>query len=80
MGMYTELNFNFELKSSTPQKVINTIKYMLDNNLREEFNPPPPPPEHELFNHFRWLSLMNCSSSYFETPIKSELKKLENNN
>lgn len=53
MGMYVELIFNAELKKDTPDEVIDTLKYMIDN----DYDAPAPEPissgkiEGRLFEH-----------------------------
>ena len=70
MGMYTEIHFNSELKSDTPEDVINILKYMV-GDLDDE---PESKPDHELFDDTRWGFMLQCDSYYFDADTHSTIR------
>lgn len=70
MGMYTELVCAFELKKDTPEKVIETLKYMLDYS-DEDIKTP----DHELFKTHRWEFMLRSDSYYFTGTTDSSMRK-----
>lgn len=62
MGMYTELNIGVNLVSSTPDYVIDIIKYML--NPESEYDEIKLP-DHPLFKTARWRYMLLSDSYYF---------------
>jgi hypothetical protein len=68
MGMYTELHYNVELRKAVPAKVIEVLKYMLDND-----EPCEGKPNHPLFVTDRWPVMLRMSSAYFPARTHSEL-------
>ena len=70
MGMYTEIHFNSELKSDTPEDVINILKYMV-GDLENE---PESKQDHELFGDTRWKFMLRCDSYYFDADTHSTLR------
>ena|SRR5271157_1062444 len=58
MGMYTELIFGASLKSDIPEDIIKTIKYYLDDDLKEK-------PENLSFKTTSGRNPLNGSSYYF---------------
>lgn len=76
MGMYTALFFDAELKQSTPDSVIQTLQYMLeDNNLKTSGRYPQPIhiPDHPLFIDTCWKYMLNSGSAYFPFKVSSKL-------
>lgn len=76
MGMYTELIFGAGLKSDTPEKVINILKYMV-RDLEEK----PELFDHEFFQCDRWEYLFTMTSYYFgahRPPSKIEFDDISN--
>ena len=66
MGMYTEICTRIELnKKTTPQAVIDILKYMLGET--EEC---PNLPEHPLFKTGKWDFMLRCSS-YYHVPFST---------
>jgi len=55
MGMYTELFLQVKLKKTTPPEIIQTLRYMIG----EDVDRPPAPFEAE-----RWDYMLQCSSFY----------------
>lgn len=70
MGMYTELDFNSELRKDTPEQVIDTLKYMV-GDVEEK---PKYLPDHELFSKKRWEYMLRMDSYYFDADTKSTLR------
>ena len=69
MGMYTELDFNSELKKDVPEEVLNVLRVMLgelDLNI--------PLPTHPLFLCSRWTFMLTCNSYYFDSNTSSTLR------
>lgn len=65
MGMYTEICLNVKLSRSTPQQVIDVLRYMTDDDMAE-----PALPDHEFFKAGRWAMTLRGSSYYF-VPFSS---------
>lgn len=70
MGMYTELHFNSELEDGIPEKVVETLKYMIGET--EEL--PQSLPVCELFKTERWKIMLNCDSYFFDADTHSTLR------
>jgi hypothetical protein len=70
MGMYTELVFGGELKSDTPENVINILKYLIDDETIETFKLP----DHPFFECDRWTHIAISSSYYFGGQCLSGIK------
>lgn len=70
MGMYTELHFNSELKRDTPEWVINTLEYMVDN--KDAI--PPSTDKHPLFSTTRWRHMLCSNSYYFDADTISTIR------
>lgn len=71
MGMYTEFHFNVELKTDTPQSVLDILKFMLDPKAESA---QPPVPEHPFFDSERWRWLFVMDSYYFAADTHSTLR------
>lgn len=67
MGMYTELNIGVALKSDTSKKIINAIKYLL-NETDEE-----PQINNKFFDCPRCRMVLTCDSHYFDGITDSKL-------
>lgn len=70
MGMYTELHYNARLRQDTPEKVLQTLRHMLD----DDAPPPDPLPYHPLFATRRWEWMLRCDSYYFAAQTASTLR------
>ena len=70
MGMYTELVLGVDLRSDTPNEVVDTLTYMLAID-QEDLTPIIP--DHELFQTDRWEVMLRCGSSYFDGGTHSEM-------
>jgi len=71
MGMYTELNYNTELKQSTPTDVIVLLEYMVGE--RDNFIGLLP--DNPLFEDTgRWPFMLRCDSYYFDADTHSTLR------
>lgn len=64
--MYTEIATDFNLKTDTPQLVIDILSYL--TNLKDQSTELP---EHALFQTTRWRSLFMGGSAYFDTNYAS---------
>lgn len=69
MGMYTEFDFNSDLKSDTPEEVINILKWMVTRDDNE-----PPTPDHPFFQCDRWQCLFTMDSFYFDANTKASFE------
>ena len=69
MGMYTELMLGVELKTETPEIVINILKGMSgkDEDIIEEMVKNNILPTHTLFKTARWTWMLRSDSYYFDT-------------
>lgn len=56
MGMYTELFLQLKLKDDLPTEIVQTLRYMLDNDCGAPKEPP--------FDASRWNWMLRCSSHY----------------
>lgn len=63
MGMYTEFVFGCELSKSTPENVIDILRY-----LKGDIEETPKLPSHEFFSCSRWKAIGRCTSAYFGSP------------
>jgi len=72
MGMYTELNFNSELKKDTPENIITILKCMIDGSFYEDELP-----DHNFFKTNRWDWMLQSDSYYFDAKTESKLVKEE---
>jgi hypothetical protein len=70
MGMYTELVCAFELKEETPDKIIDIINFMCD----DDYGLYTDLPEHELFETTRWKFMLRSDSYYFEGSTNSTIE------
>lgn len=69
MGMYTELNIGVNLRSDTPENVIDILKYMLGDIDKVET------PDHPLFSTKRWNFMLVSGSYYFDGHTDSSMEK-----
>jgi len=67
--MYTELHFNAELKQDVPKEVIKILQYMIGDIIT-----PVERPQHELFQTYRWDSMLVSDSYYFDADTHSTLR------
>ena len=63
MGMYTELVLGVNLRSDTPNEVIDILTYMTESG-RGHLEPMIP--HHDLFKTDRWRFMLLCGSYYFD--------------
>ena len=70
MGMYTELNFNSELKENTPQDIIDILKYMVGDLAQQ----PIVNDTVGLFDDTRWAVMLQTDSYYFDADTHSTLR------
>ncbi len=75
MGMYTALHFNSALRNDAPKEVIEVLKYMMRDIIRQ----PDELPKHPLFDTERWRMLFTCDSYYFDMQTQSILSWEEAN-
>lgn len=71
MGTYTELNIGVRLRHDTPTKVIDILRYMLNE---ENAVKPDILPDHALFNTQRWHFMLVSDSSYFDGRTDSSME------
>lgn len=69
MGMYTELNIGVNLNKYTPERIINIIKYMLQDIEEVEVT------KHLLFSTDRWKYMLISDSYYFDGRTDSSIIK-----
>ena len=60
MGMYTELFLQVQLKEGVPEPILNTLRFMLGEDVKEEVSPP--------FESPRWEWMLR-SSSHYHYPV-----------
>lgn len=70
MGMYTELNIGVNLRSDTPENIIDILNYMLSGafGIIE-----PETTNHRLFLTERWRIMLVCDSYYFDGHTDSSM-------
>ena len=68
--MYTEFDFNVELRGNVPKEVIFALAYMV----RNADNKPAILPRHELFEGTTWEHMLLCDSYYFSADTHSTLR------
>jgi len=68
MGMYTELFLQVELKEDTPNEIIDTLRYMMAEDVEEPVRPP--------FTADRWKSMLRMVTFTFPVGHR-ELTKCE---
>lgn len=69
MGMYTELNIGVNLRSDTPENIIDILKHMLEDD--EDVCTT----DHPLFETERWRFMLRCDSYYFDGHTDSSMVK-----
>lgn len=69
MGMYTEFHFNSELKTDTPQQIIDLLNSMINFDKRCKILP-----NHPLFKTARWFSMLVSASYYFDACTNTTLQ------
>ena len=67
MGMYTELNMAVSLSSDTPERVVETLKFMLGDSEKRVLD------DHALFATTRWDIMLRCDSYYFDGRTDSSM-------
>ena len=72
MGMYTELVLGVNLRSDTPENIINILNYMLSgisDSTKPEIT------DHPLFSTERWPIMLVCDSYYFDGRTDSSMER-----
>ena len=72
MGMYTQLVLGVELKSDTPETVIDILEYMIGHKPE---NQGIILPDHEFFQCNRWDFVLRCDSYYFDWTTRMNLDR-----
>ena len=69
MGMHTELNIGVQFKKNLPDKIVEVLKYMTENNNHRDWKPNL---KHPLFETERWSFMLWSDSFYFDAlPYRS---------
>lgn len=72
MGMYTELVLGVNLRSDTPENVIDILYYMLAGTCNIIA---PETTDHPLFQTERWRFMLTCDSYYFDGHTDSSMER-----
>ena len=72
MGMYTELNIGVNLRSDTPENIMDILNYMLSG---VSDNIEPETTDHPLFSTKRWRLMLVCDSYYFDGQTDSSMER-----
>ena len=69
MGMYTELNIGVNLRSDTPNNIIDILRYMLGDIDETKTT------DHPLFLTQRWRFMLVSTSYYFDGHTDSSIER-----